>query len=310
MQAQILTVGSLNMDVVVRVPRHPLPGETILGGPYQTFPGGKGGNQAVAVARAGGRSQLHALVGEDGFGRELLQALSDAGVDTAAVAAIAGPSGIALIVVDDRGENSIVVSPGANAQLLPERLNLSAIARADLLMLQLEIPLETVATAIAAAQHDAPVLLNPAPAQPLADEVLQQVTYLVANESEAALLTGRRTDEISDREAALAAARELRDRGAKTAIVTLGERGAVWSDRGGEGQVSAYAVEAVDTTAAGDGFCGALAVGLAEGMGVERAVRFANAAGAIAVTGMGAQGSLGDREAIEGLLQRSNMLEF
>ena len=304
----ILTIGSLNMDIVVQVERHPLPGETVLGSPYKSFSGGKGGNQAVAAAKAGGESYFVGCIGTDGFGEQLLQGLQEAGVQATGIERVEGPSGIALIVVDERGQNSIVVSPGANLQVLPERLKQSVtansvISNADILMLQLEIPLETVTAAISQASSSSiPILLNPAPAQPLAPELLAQVTYLVVNESEAALLTGRATDAIVDATSALSAAKELTAKGAKTVIVTLGGQGVVWFDGHADGHLPAFPVSVVDTTAAGDAFCGALAVKLGEGAPLGEAIAFANAAGAVAVTRMGAQASLGDRQEIETML--------
>ncbi|MGK7913777.1 MAG: ribokinase [Synechococcus sp.] len=307
---RILAIGSLNMDVVVQVDRHPLPGETVMGSPYQTFSGGKGGNQAVAAARAGGDTNFVGCIGRDGFGSQLLKSLQDAGVRVNGVARVDGPSGIALIVVDERGQNSIVVSPGANSRLQPEQLLKSeavrsAMVEADMLLLQLEIPLATVEEAIAqAATHNIPVLLNPAPAQTLSPDTLSKVTYLVVNESEAALLTGRAADAIVDGSTAVEAAQELVTAGVQTAIVTLGEQGVVWCDRHSTGHIPALPVGVVDTTAAGDAFCGALAVKLGQGAELREAIAFANAAGAIAVTRMGAQTSLGDRNAIETLLNQ------
>ena len=305
---RILAIGSLNMDVVVRVLRHPLPGETVLGNPYRTFAGGKGGNQAVAAAKAGGDTQFVGCVGSDGFGTQLLKELQDTGVQVAGVEQVDGPSGIALIVVDDRGQNSIVVSPGANLQVSPERLQASkivnaAISSADILMLQLEIPLATVEEAIARAYARAiPIILNPAPARALSPELLAKVTYLVVNESEAALLTGQAADAVVDVPTAVNAAKELAAKGVQTTIVTLGEQGVVWFDGKSAGQLPALPVSVVDTTAAGDAFCGALAVKLGEGAELKDAIAFANAAGAVAVTRMGAQASLGDRQMIESLL--------
>ena len=309
---RILAIGSLNMDVVVRVKHHPLPGETVLGSPYQTFAGGKGGNQAVAAAKAGGDTQFVGCIGSDGFGTQLLKGLQDAGVQVAGVEQVDGPSGIALIVVDDRGQNSIVVSPGANLQVSPERLQASktanaAISNADILMLQLEIPLAAVEEAIDRATARAiPVLLNPAPAQALSPDLLAQVTYLIVNESEAALLTGQAADAIVDVPTAVDAAKELAASGVRTTIVTLGEQGVVWFDGQSAGHLSALPVSVVDTTAAGDAFCGALAVKLGEGTELKDAIAFANAAGAVAVTRMGAQASLGDRQTIESLLAGSH----
>lgn len=306
LKSRILTIGSLNMDLVVRVDRHPAPGETVLGGAYQTFAGGKGGNQAVAAAKAGGDVQFVGCVGSDEFGQQLRAGLQSVGVDVSAVAQVDGPSGIALIVVDRQGQNRIVVSPGANFQMLPDRLDESAIVAANLLLLQLEIPLETVETVISLAfKAQTPILLNPAPAQLLPPALLQQVAYLVVNESEAALLTQQSLDAIRDRYSAEAAARQLTELGAARVVVTLGSQGVVWFDGRTAGWMPALAVEVVDTTGAGDAFCGALAVRLGEGAKLPEAIAFANAAGAVAVSTMGAQASLGDRSAIEAMLDKN-----
>ncbi|MEM9568565.1 MAG: ribokinase [Cyanobacteria bacterium P01_E01_bin.34] len=307
---RLLVIGSLNMDVVVRVERHPLPGETLLGSPYQTFTGGKGGNQAVAAARAGGEIQFIGCVGSDGFGSQLLAELQASRVQISGVERVDGPSGIAFIVVDNRGQNSIVVSPGANLHVEPEQLRVlkeanSALSTADILMMQLEIPLETVEEAIGQASARAiPVLLNPAPAQTLSPELLAQVSYLVANENEAALLAGQPANVIGNVRTAVEVAKALVSKGVGTAIVTLGAQGVVWFDGCKAGHVPALSVSVVDTTAAGDAFCGALAVKLGEGAALTEAISFANAAGAVSVTRMGAQASLGDRNEIE-LLRHS-----
>ena len=300
---RILVVGSLNMDLVVLVEAHPRPGDTVLGGDTRTIPGGKGANQAAAAAKAGGKVAMLGLVGSDAYGEALREALREAGVDVGLVDTAKGPSGIALITVDADGQNMIVVSPGANGKLSPERFEKGMLDGVVLVMMQLEIPLEAVQTvAEAAAKWDIPVLLNPAPAQPLSNELLQKVGYLVVNEGEAALLSSL---EVKDVESALAAAQSLRERGADTVVVTLGARGLVWSGDDGEGMLEAHNVKAIDTTAAGDAFCGAFAVALAEGRGLELSLRFANAAGALATTKEGAQPSLPTREEIEGLLEVS-----
>ncbi len=297
----IAVVGSLNMDLVVTVPRHPKPGESILGGNYATYPGGKGANQAVAAARAGGSVQMLGLVGDDAFGVQLRANLEVSSVDTSQVGVVPGPSGIALITVDAQGENTVVASPGANSLLLPDRIPLDVLTTAKIVLMQLEIPLGTVqvVTKIAAAAG-IPVLLNAAPVEPLPDRLLQGVDYLIVNQSEAALLSGAPIHTKND---ALMAIRRLRQRGIQTAIATLGNQGVIWSGPAGEGYLPAHKVDVVDTTAAGDAFCGGFAACLAEGMPLEAALRFANAAGAIAVTRQGAQPSLGHRTEIENLVQ-------
>ena len=298
---RILVVGSLNMDLVVTVETHPRPGDTVLGGDTRTIPGGKGANQAAAAAKAGGDVAMLGLVGSDAYGEALREALQEAEVDVELIGTVEGPSGVALITVDADGQNMIVVSPGANGKLSPKDFEEGMLDGAALVMMQLEIPLPTVqAVAEAAAARGVPVLLNPAPAQPLSDEFLQKVRYLVVNEGEAALLS---ESSVTDADSALAAAQSLCGRGAEKVVVTLGARGLVWSGGDGEGRLEPHNVKAVDTTAAGDAFCGAFAVALAEGKGLEPALRFANAAGALATTKEGAQPSLPFRGEIEALLE-------
>lgn len=241
-------------------------------------------------------------VGDDAFGSELAGNLKGFRVDISRLETIPGPSGMAFITVDTRGQNAIIVSPGANGKLTPEKVPQELVQQAAMVVMQLEIPLKTV-THVAQLAHDAgvSVLLNPAPAQPLGDTLLAQLSVLVVNEGEAELLSGL---ESHNRASARQAAEALRARGASTVIVTLGENGLVWVREGSSGHLEAHAVEAVDTTAAGDAFCGALAAKLAAGSELEPALRFANAAGALAVTKKGAQPSLPEREAIEALLQR------
>lgn len=297
----IAVVGSLNMDLVVTVPRHPKPGETILGGHYSTYPGGKGANQAVAAARTRGRVKMLGLVGDDTFGVQLRTALETSGVDISQVGVVPGPSGVALITVDAQGENTIVASPGANSLLLPDRIPLDVLATAEMVLMQLEMPLETVqfVTETAAAAGTS-VLLNAAPVEPLPDRLLQGINYLIVNESEATLLS---EVSIRTKNDAMMAAQRLRQRGIQTAIITLGNQGVIWSSSTGEGHLPAYEVDVVDSTAAGDAFCGGFAAYLAEGMPLETALKFANAAGAIAITRQGAQPSLGTRAEIEHLMQ-------
>lgn len=297
----IAVVGSLNMDLVVTVPRHPKLGETILGGHYSTYPGGKGANQAVAAARTRGRVKMLGLVGDDTFGVQLRTALETSGVDISQVGVVPGPSGVALITVDAQGENTIVASPGANSLLLPDRIPLDVLATAEMVLMQLEMPLETVqfVTETAAAAGTS-VLLNAAPVEPLPDRLLQGINYLIVNESEATLLS---EVSIRTKNDAMMAAQRLRQRGIQTAIITLGNQGVIWSSSTGEGHLPAYEVDVVDSTAAGDAFCGGFAAYLAEGMPLETALKFANAAGAIAITRQGAQPSLGTRAEIEHLMQ-------
>jgi len=302
MSAHIVVVGSLNMDLVIQAPRHPLPGETITGGPFRTIPGGKGANQAVAAARMGGHVTMIGRVGADAFGDQLIANLAAAGVDIGRMGRSDAATGVALITVSATGENSIVLAPGANGTMSAEtvRANGDAIAEADALLLQLEVPLPAVqAAAEIAHQHNVPVILNPAPARPLPADLLRHVTYLIPNESETATLTGlpvRTTDE------AVRAAAQLQRLGVNQVVLTLGERGALVLLRDGPVAVPAFPVQVVDTTAAGDAFLGAFAVALTEGQPLVEAARWGCAAGALACTVLGAQPSLPTRATVEHLL--------
>lgn len=301
MKPNILVIGSSNTDMIAKVPRLPRPGETILGGQFSTAAGGKGANQAVAAARAGGKVCFIGCVGNDVFGDRTVSEFTRDGINIAHLRRKRGPSGVALIFVADDGQNSIAVAPGANAQLLPADLKRAQATfhQADVLLLQLETPLPTVAAAIKQArQADLPVILNPAPAQSLADELLRGVAILTPNETEAEMLTGVK---VANEAGAKRAAQALHRRGVKTVIITLGARGAFVSDADFHELQPAFRVKAVDTTAAGDVFNGALAVGLAERMGLHAAVRFAGAAAAISATRMGAQPSAPKRKEIEKL---------
>jgi len=296
----VLVVGSSNTDMIIRVPHIPRPGETILGGAFSMAAGGKGANQAVAAARAGGRVTFVARVGDDLFGRQALEGFGRDGIDARSVLATPGAaSGIALITVDERGENSISVASGANALLSVVDVEAAgdAFAAADIVLLQLESPLETVEAAIRAAKgRGIPVILNPAPARALDDGLLRGVSVLTPNEHEAAMLAGMEVESQHDiREAAA----RIRARGPRTVVITLGERGVYASSEGSEGLVPAFKVEPVDTTAAGDVFNGALAVALAEKRPLGDALRFAQAAAAISVTRPGAQPSAPTRAEIE-----------
>jgi ribokinase len=286
------------MDLVVQVPHHPGPGETVLGSDYATYPGGKGANQAVAAARAGAQVEMWGAVGSDEFGRLLQENLEHNGVDTRHLRQLEGPSGLALITVDPGGQNRIVVSPGANGRYLPEHL--PPFTPAALLLLQLEIPLPTVqAAAEQASAQGIPILLNPAPIVPLPGSLLRRVRYLVLNESEAAALAQLPVETPAQAEKV---AQALQRQGIPTVIVTLGGAGLVWADGGESGYLPAHPVAVVDTTAAGDSFCGALAACLATGKPLREALRFANAAAALAVTRAGAQPSLPQRSEIEAFL--------
>ncbi len=300
---RVLVVGSSNTDMIIRVPRIPRPGETILGGEFTMAGGGKGANQAVAAARAGGRVTLVARVGDDIFGERALAGFRADGIDTRFVLRTPGAaSGVALIDVDDRGENSISVASGANALLSAADVESAAeaFAAADIVLVQLESPIETVEAAVRkAGEKGVPVILNPAPARPLDEDLLSLVSVLTPNESEAELLSGIA---VRDADGVRRAAARLRARGAARVVVTLGERGVYASAPEFEGPVPAFKVDAVDTTAAGDVFNGALAVALAEKLPLSEALRFAQAAAAISVTRPGAQPSAPTRPEINKLI--------
>lgn len=297
MTAKITVVGSLNMDLVASVRRIPNPGETVIGGDLRTIPGGNGANQAVAAARLGGRVSMVGRVGSDLFAGKMIDNLKAAGIDASHVARDEhASSGVAMIAVDMVGQNSAVVSPGANAKLSPADVEAARelIQSAKVLLLQLEVPLETVcAAARIAKEGDALVILNPSPAQLLTDELLALVDVIIPNENETALLTNRSCD--TQRELKQAAAHLLKT-GVGSVIMTLGEEGALLAQPAGLTLFPAFTPRnVIDTTAAGDAFVGGFAAALAEGRPIEEAVVWGNAAGCLAVGKMGAQNSLPDR---------------
>ena len=302
-QARIVVVGSSNTDMIIRLERIPRPGETVLGGEFVTAAGGKGANQAVGAARAGGKVTFVARVGHDMFGDQAVAGFERDGIHTEHILRDSGaPSGVALIFVARDGENSIAVASGANARLSPVDVLAAeaALEGADTLLMQLETPLETVQTAAElGAKRGVRIILNPAPAQPLPDELLRLVSILTPNETEAEILTGTT---VSDEAGAARAAGVLRKRGVAAVLVTLGARGAFVSTSEVEQLVPGFPVKAVDTTAAGDIFNGALAVALGEGLSLLEAARFANAAAALSVTRMGAQPSAPTRAEIDAML--------
>jgi ribokinase len=306
MKPHLVVVGSSNTDLIMRVPRIPRPGETVLGGHFSTAAGGKGANQAVAAARAGGRVTFIARVGRDGFGAQALAGFRRDGLDVRHVRRDPeAPSGVALIFVAADGQNSIGVAGGANANLSVADVQRArrAFANASAVLLQLETPLATVdAAAALAAGCGARVILNPAPARELPDALLRRVSVLTPNELEAETLTGVK---VRDARSAKKAARRLLEHGVEAVVITLGARGAWVATAAGDKHVPGFRVRAVDTTAAGDVFNGALAVALGEGRSLLDAVRFANAAAAISVTRLGAQPSAPKRAEIERLLRRA-----
>ena len=305
-ESKVVVVGSINMDLVARSQRIPHAGETVIGGDFRTVPGGKGANQAVAAARMGAQVTMLGRVGVDAFGGLLLDNLSGSGVDITHIPRDPqAASGIALIMVDDAGMNSILVAPGANSLLSPADIDAAedVIAAAQVMLLQLEIPLETVVRAVQIGHaHGVKVVLNPAPAPPgcLPPELTRLVDVLVPNEFEAALLTGLPVD--SD-EQIWAAAAALRASGAANVIITLGGRGALLASAAGFQHFPAFPVKPVDTTAAGDAFVGSLGAALAEGHPLEEAMRWGSAAGALSTTKKGAQPSLPQRGEVEDLLR-------
>ena len=295
----ITVIGSSNTDMIIKVPRIPKPGETVLGGKFSTAPGGKGANQAVAAARSGGNVTFVARVGDDIFGEQALKGFKEDGINTDFIIKDKdAPSGIAEIFVSEDGENSIAVASGAN-------LNLSVydviaakevILSSDILLMQLEIPLKTVQYAAKLAyDHGIRVILNPAPGQPLPIEILKTISILTPNEAEAAMLTGIKID---DEGAGEDAGRILISKGVNKVIITIGKKGALILDSSGSELVGGFKVHAVDTTAAGDIFNGALAVALAEKKNIWEAVKFGNAAAALSVTKLGAQPSAPKRKEI------------
>ncbi|TAH53425.1 MAG: ribokinase [Chloroflexota bacterium] len=300
----IIVVGSLNMDLIVRTPRIPAPGETILGHTFSTAPGGKGANQAVAAAKLGAPVKLIGRVGADDFGKQLRSQLNAVGVDAQFVFEDAqAASGVALISVDDQGQNSIIVAPGANGRVTRQDVDSAreAIRAARVVIAQLEIPLDSVTYALRVAHNaGALTILNPAPARQLSSELLQNVDVIIPNETEAALLTGL---PVHDFDSATQAAHALQQMGARTVIITLGEKGALWLNENAVAQqVTPFQVQVVDTTAAGDAFVGALGVALAREQDWETSLRTASAAGALAATKLGAQPSLPTRAELEEFL--------
>ncbi|MFC2043304.1 ribokinase [Chloroflexota bacterium] len=304
MLPKIAVVGSLNMDLIVRTPHIPNPGETIIGRGFHTAPGGKGANQAVAAARLGAQVSMVGRVGKDDFATTLLENLTMANVNTQFVIQDPeAPTGVALIEVDDSGENSIVVASGANMRVTSLDVDAAqeAISAADLLLLQLEIPLKTVLQAVLLAKRkNVTVVLNPAPAMKLTSETLSLVDILIPNESETALLTGL---PVGSRSEIRAAASSLLTSGVNTVILTLGENGALLTQEGKSEIIPSIKINPVDTTAAGDAFVGGFAVALAERKSVTEAIRWGNAAGALATTRLGAQPSLPMRQDVEMMLE-------
>ena len=296
---KIVVLGSSNTDMTIKSERLPKPGETILGGEFVMGPGGKGANQAVAAKRLGGDVCFICKLGRDIFGDNAISGYEREGIDTSHILRSDKASGIALILVDAGAENCIAVAPGANGDLSPEDVDSVAnvIKDAEYLILQLEIPVESVLKAAKIA-HEAGVyvILNPAPACPLPEELFRYVSLVIPNQTEISLLTGV---EIKDEKSLDEAIVRIKEMGVKDVIVTLGSKGSLVVSDGVKAFVPSQKVKAVDTTAAGDTFCGALCVGLCEGLGIKEAAAFATKASALTVQRMGAQASIPFRHEIE-----------
>ncbi len=299
---KIVVVGSCNTDMVIKADRLPIPGETILGGTFFMNPGGKGANQAVSAARMGGNVTLISKTGNDVFGKQSVMLYTAENIKTDYIYSDPKhPSGVALITVDSYGENCIVVASGANAYLSPSDIDKasSEIESSDLVLMQLEIPIETVEyVAEMANRKGIKVILNPAPARALSDNLLKHLYIIIPNKSEAEILSGIR---VSDIESAKQAADIISAKGVSIVVITLGSQGALIKDNNEYHFVEAFKVDAVDTTAAGDTFCGSVCVGLSEGRSILDSVKLAARAAAITVTRMGAQTSIPYRSELSSL---------
>ena len=311
MTKPIVVIGSINIDLVSRTERIPVAGETVIGSSFKTFPGGKGANQAVAASRLGARVAMIGKLGTGSFGGELKAGLEQAGVNTDAIGLVEGSSGVAQIITDAQGNNSITVVPGANAQLAPGdiKANLDLVRSAGAVLAQLEIPLETVeAVGEICAEYSVPFILDPAPARPLPDALLETVTWLTPNETETCSLLEQEFRELQD-DSLEAAASMLLERGCGNVILKLGARGSyVALSDGRRRRLPSYPVRAVDTTAAGDAFNGALAVRLLEDKDPLSSVAWASAVAAISVTRHGAQPSMPTAAEVEHFLEKESKI--
>ena len=295
----ICVIGSLNMDLVVNVDTMPKPGQTIIGSNFKEVPGGKGANQAVAMARLNGNVSMIGKVGEDGFGQTLINSLKNDNVDTTYIHTTNGATGVALITVDKNAQNSIVVSPGANFEVKEDDIdnNIEAIKYSDIVVLQLETPLNTIKYALNKSKElNKYTILNPAPAVKLDDEIIKNVDLLTPNETELEIISGV---SIETEEDIQKAAQIMIEKGVKELIVTLGSKGSLYINKEKSMFKKAYKVEAVDTTAAGDSYTGALAVALSQDKNIEDAMDFASKVGALSVLKEGAQSSLPTLEDVE-----------
>jgi len=301
---QVTVVGSFMYDLVATVPRRPKTGETLVGNTFGMFLGGKGANQAIAASRADSKVTMVGRLGNDFFGKQFLEKFSREGINTDFVTQDdENGTGVAMPLIDASGDNSIVIIPQANMALTVENINQaqSTIADADVLVMQCEVPMDANQRAAEIAkQNDTLVILNPAPAQLIPDQILKLVDIIIPNEIETETLTGLPTKTENE---VLVAGRNLLSKGVETVILTLGDRGSLLLNEDGEKLIPAFDVSVVDTTAAGDSFCGVLAASLANGISINLSVEIANAAGALAVTKLGAEPSLPQRDAIDDLLQ-------
>ena len=295
----ICVIGSLNMDLVVNVDKMPKPGQTIIGSNFKEVPGGKGANQAVAMARLNGNVSMIGKVGEDGFGQTLINSLKNDKVDTTYIKTTKGATGVALITVDNNAQNSIVVSPGANFEVKEEDIdnNIEAIKNSDIVVLQLETPLNTIKYALKKSKElNKYTILNPAPALKLDDEIIKNVDLLTPNETELEIISGVNIETEEDIQKA---AQIMIEKGVKELIVTLGSKGSLYINKEKSIFKKAYKVQAVDTTAAGDSYTAALAVALSKDKNIEEAMDFASKVGALSVLKEGAQSSLPTLEDVE-----------
>ncbi len=300
---KIIVIGSCNTDMVVKADRLPVPGETVIGGTFFMNPGGKGANQAVAAARLGGHVTFISKTGNDVFGKQSVELFNSEGINTNNIFSDPkNPSGVALITVDANGENCIVVASGANASLSPDDIESARaeIETGDLVLMQLEIPLETVEYAAEMAyKKGIRVILNPAPARAFSDKLIKSLYMIIPNKSEAEILSGIK---VHDWDSAKKAADVIKAKGANIVVITLGSLGALICEAGNYYKVDAIKVNAVDTTAAGDTFCGALCVGISEGYTIVDSVKMAAKASALTVTRMGAQSSIPYRSELATLI--------
>jgi ribokinase len=305
-QKPIVVVGSINTDLVSVTKRIPLVGETVMGTDFHVHPGGKGANQAVAVARLGYPVQLIGRLGNDAFGSQLRSRLESAGVDIAGVATSDGTSGVAVIVVSEKGENSIIVTPGANSKVTPEDIenNLDSIRNAGIVLAQLEIPIETVGyLAAVCARESVPLILDPAPAMDLPPSIFNRIAWLTPNESEAAFYVGE-SELAANGHLPDEVAHDLLSKGSHGVVLKMGERGVFLASQDIVGTlIPAFKLRAIDTTAAGDAFNGGFATGLMLGKSPAESARFASAVAGISVTRRGAQPSMPSMTEVEQLLQ-------